>query len=372
MSQKPENLLTEIDATNEQLAHLRFSRERLQQRAYRHNNQSSAQTQATSPAITPQAQLAVNETVEQQPTPIFSQFPYPSLQNSDVNPLKLPQFLGNLKDWPAYWSTFQELIHSTTMFDIRKLCYFCETLSGPPNILVSNFAKRPENYIAAIKLLNNTYEHEHVIRALLHRDLQTISPITYENDLPQLLCTLESVFRKLITLGNGINHSNIVAAIKAKLPFRTLQQRCRAKRQNPQLSFSHLCQLIKETVADRHQARAITTLVTIYKAFSGTRNLVATTARPPQQKTTKPSLKQVPTTKCAFCEGRHYNDQCPVYKSTDERHTRATQKRLCIHCLRPGHFTKTCKSRLKRALTAKVIIPQYYVLRRLRRLRRHQ
>ncbi|VDD87924.1 unnamed protein product [Enterobius vermicularis] len=338
LSQKPKNL-TNNDAASEQLVRVRFFREQLHQRAHQLNDQSSARTQATSPAITSQAQLAVNETDKQQPTSIFRQFPYPRLQNPDLPPLKLPQFSGNLKDWPAYRSTFQELIHNTTMPDTKKLCYLCETLSGAPSILVPNLAKRLENYKAAIKLLKDTYEHEHVIRALLHRDLQAIPPIPHENDLPQLWCTLESVLCQLTALGDDINHANIVAAIKAKLPFETLRQVCRAKRQNLQWSVSHLRQLIKETVADRLQARAMTTSITINKDFCGTSNSVATTAKPPHQKTTKPSLKKVPTNYCAFCEGRHYSDQCPVYKSTDERHTRVTQKRLCLHCLRPGHFT---------------------------------
>ena len=97
MSQRPENLLTDIDAASEQLVHLQFFRERLEQRAHQLNDQSSAQTQTTSPAITPQAQLAINQTDEQQPIPIFRHFPYPSLQNPDIPPLKLPQFSGNLK-----------------------------------------------------------------------------------------------------------------------------------------------------------------------------------------------------------------------------------------------------------------------------------
>ena len=74
MSQKPENLLTDIDAASEQLVHLRFFRERLQQRAHQFNDQSSAQTQATSQAIAPQAQLAVNERDEQQPIPSSGSF----------------------------------------------------------------------------------------------------------------------------------------------------------------------------------------------------------------------------------------------------------------------------------------------------------
>ncbi|VDD88230.1 unnamed protein product [Enterobius vermicularis] len=234
------------------------------------------------------------------------------------------------------------------MPDIKKLCYLCETLSSLPSIPVSSFAKRPENYKATIELLKDKYEHEH------------------------LCCTLDSVLRQLTALGDDINHPNIVAAIEAKLPFETIQQVCRAKRQNLQWSVSHLCQLIKETLADRLKARAITISVTINKAFSRTRDSVATTAKPPQQKTKKPSPKQVPTTNCAFCEGRHYNDHCSVYKSIDERHARATQKRVCLHCLRPGHSTKTCKSHLNRVFIAKAIVPQHYVLRRVLRLRRHQ
>ena len=165
--------------------------------------------------------------------------------------------------------------------------------------------------------------------------------------LTKTTCTLESVLRQLTALGDDINHPTIVAAIEAKLPFGTLQQVCRAKLQNPQWSISQLRQLIKETVADGFQARAISTSIATNKAFSATCNSLAVTAKPPQQKTTKSPLKPVPTTNCAFCDGRHYNDQCPVYKSTDERHTRATQKQLRLHCLRPGHSNKPCKSRLK-------------------------
>ena len=46
---------------------------------------------------------------------------------------------------------------------------------------------------------------------------------------------------------------------------------------------------------------------------------------------------------CVFCKGDHYNSNCPIYKTVEERKRQAYELGLCIRCLRSGHRFKNCR-----------------------------
>ncbi|VDD96495.1 unnamed protein product [Enterobius vermicularis] len=51
-----------------------------------------------------------------------------------------------------------------------------------------------------------------------------------------------------------------------------------------------------------------------------------------------------PTNPCVFCKGNHFNSNCTVYKTLEQRKRRAYELGLCIQCSRSGHRFKDCKA----------------------------
>ncbi len=49
-----------------------------------------------------------------------------------------------------------------------------------------------------------------------------------------------------------------------------------------------------------------------------------------------------PSTPCAFCFHKHYNDVCRTYKTMDERKNRIAQLKGCFLCLKLGHTSYSC------------------------------
>ena len=57
------------------------------------------------------------------------------------------------------------------------------------------------------------------------------------------------------------------------------------------------------------------------------------------------NTKQQPTTRyfdqCRYCDQRHWNDECPKYRTVSERLKQL--KDSCFKCLKTGHIAKDCK-----------------------------
>jgi len=67
----------------------------------------------------------------------------------------------------------------------------------------------------------------------------------------------------------------------------------------------------------------------------------------PDSRTARPSGATKSPPVCSFCSKAHYVWWCPDFQQTEvkNRYTHVREKRLCFHCLLPGHSVKTCTFR---------------------------
>lgn len=61
------------------------------------------------------------------------------------------------------------------------------------------------------------------------------------------------------------------------------------------------------------------------------------------------SVNSVSVIKCANCSGNHNLTKCEDFlsKSVMQRNAIVKQNKLCFNCLRSGHFTPTCKTKVR-------------------------
>ena len=73
----------------------------------------------------------------------------------------------------------------------------------------------------------------------------------------------------------------------------------------------------------------------------------ATTTTKRTEKKTQPAPKNAEgesPNPCIFCEGAHKTSACRAELEPQERFKQAMNHKLCLWCLRPGHFKPDCRS----------------------------
>uniref|UniRef100_A0AC35FAI6 CCHC-type domain-containing protein n=1 Tax=Panagrolaimus sp. PS1159 TaxID=55785 RepID=A0AC35FAI6_9BILA len=61
------------------------------------------------------------------------------------------------------------------------------------------------------------------------------------------------------------------------------------------------------------------------------------------QQHNKNEPKEKPKQPCFFCDGDHWSNECPKYRTAEERIKITKDNKRCLSCLKPGHFTSKCE-----------------------------
>ena len=93
-----------------------------------------------------------NPTISTPPTPAVAQ-PRPRLPK-----LTLPKFRGDVKNWPAFWDSFQSAIHNNDDIPkVDKFNYLNSLLEGPAFKTIQGFTLTGSNYDSAIQMLQERF-----------------------------------------------------------------------------------------------------------------------------------------------------------------------------------------------------------------------
>jgi len=72
--------------------------------------------------------------------------------------LSLPKFRGDVKNWPAFWDSFQSAIHNNNDIPkVDKFNYLNSLLEGPAFKTIQGFTLTGTNYDAAIEMLQERF-----------------------------------------------------------------------------------------------------------------------------------------------------------------------------------------------------------------------
>ncbi|XP_060579216.1 uncharacterized protein LOC132736151 [Ruditapes philippinarum] len=180
--------------------------------------------------------------------------------------------------------------------------------------------------------------------------------------LRQLCDSVERHLRSLEALGQNVNQDLFVSVLKSKLPSNVLRQLEIKKGSSKKWTIVLLRGMIIEYVTACERASTVKSgFVKSERHFDKNKsqnNHYQKFSKDSYAHSTKPVLGTALTTnctkvgqnrnnsiKCRYCSKSHWSDECPQYKTIDER--KGCLKKSCYRCLKEGHSSKECQSRKK-------------------------
>ena len=96
-----------------------------------------------------------------------------------LHKIEVPTFDGNLLNWWFFWEQFESTIHSKTQLtDSDKLTYLRDALKdGPARHVVSGLMQTLENYMEAIRCLQERYDRLRILHQAHVPKIQEATPL---------------------------------------------------------------------------------------------------------------------------------------------------------------------------------------------------
>lgn len=267
--------------------------------------------------------------------------------------IDLPHFTGTYDSWLDYRDLFLSLIHnSESIDDVSKFHYLRASLKGSAQDLIKNIDFQGSNYSVAWKLLCERYDNSRLLINNHIKALFNAPSIARESclSLRQLTDVIKKNIRALAILKEPTQHWDtlIIFMMSTKLDpvtFRNWEEHRNQLEGTPKLS--QFCSFLanKADLLETLEANQSTKVPTLklYESVSSSKPnsfIVASHRNEKQDK--KNVFERKP---CPLCSQGHLLYTCEAYRnlSTEDRIIKATEFKVCLNCLRPGHVAKRCR-----------------------------
>lgn len=246
--------------------------------------------------------------------------------------INLPSFSGAYEDWFPFYDTFNSLIHNdSSLLDIQKFHYLKSCLKGEAANILHCLEISANNYIVAWEMLENRYNNRRIIVQNHIKAICDLPVATKENHivLRQIIDGINKHIRALDSLKRPVNSSDdlLLHILTTKLDSSTIKEWETNLTSDHLPTFeemiqflNHKCQTLesisKNSRSDAYKhKRTITHIATNNKNFS-----------------------------CAFCKQAHTIYKCKslINLPIEQRIQEVKVKKLCINCLKVGHFISSC------------------------------
>ena len=270
----------------------------------------------------------------------------------NLPPLEVRKFNGNPADYSRFIQRFTDLVESQALSQQQKMSRLLQFLDGQPRKAVAGFEGLPGGLHKALDVLRRRYGQPHMVTNACINSLVEGSPIN-KNDhqalqefADQARCAYETL--KSMDALSEANTSIHLVKIVTKLPavdqakWRDRVQTLRAAGQQPGLK--HIVEFVERRAeALNDPIFGALTLPTSAPASAAK----ARQAPSPARVTTMATAVENGGEKllsCIECRKAHSLESCPAFgkKTIEERRRFVLNKRVCMNCLRRGHFSAAC------------------------------
>lgn len=253
--------------------------------------------------------------------------------------IQLPNFEGSYEHWLEYRDTFESLIHNNESINqIQKFHYLRASLSGNASQVIKSIEFSANNYTIAWEVLCDRFNNHRLLVYNHVKMLMELEPIGKES--PEKIRKLIDNVSKHLRALNQLNQPTdqwdtlIIYMITTKLDTTTSREWEQKKAGNDLPTLNDLKQFLK------NRADLLETLE------------LNSNEKPKVQRSRS---HVATTTKCPICNHEHFIYRCDELKkmSVENRIDRVKRLKLCINCLRGGHFAKDCQSGTCRMCSSK-------------------
>lgn len=287
--------------------------------------------------------------------------------NIKLPKINLPNFSGNIKQWPAFYDTFNSLIHlNQSLSDTERMHYLISCLTGDALALVSTFPVMGMYYGEAYNCLVKRYRNNRELaftcwKEMLNFNLKSGSPEEYR----RIFDTFNENLKILKTLDLPVDQWDFVLSylVLSKLDSKTRCDFEEAFSSCELPSYIALKDFIykkcEALIRDSHFQENYTKVPMLFTASNSktlskfvkpqTNNFPCVSSfnkNNPVNSLLSDSAELKTNQRCSFCQNSHSITNCKIFlnKSVIERHECAKQRQWCFNCLKPFHYLKECRS----------------------------
>ncbi|XP_071581533.1 uncharacterized protein [Temnothorax nylanderi] len=253
--------------------------------------------------------------------------------------IALPQFKGDLGQWPSFIALYNKAIHENrSVSAIEKYQYLLASLSGEALGIVRNLPLTAENYEIAYDALRERYQNKRRLATQYWRSFVHAKPLVA--DSAESLRALLDVFTE-----------NTRALSMLDCPVEAWDF----------MLLNHLLEKLTPTLREKFEAAHMTVESPRYdqltEFLAGYCTVLASASNSSAQSSkSQPQLSKkaastttslvVQNAACPKCAEQHLLTKCPVFLqlSVRERYNFAREQGLCLNCLRAGHNLRNCSS----------------------------
>ena len=259
--------------------------------------------------------------------------------------IDVPSFNGNILYWRSFWEQFTVAVHTRTdMTDSEKLVYLRHSVKdGSARQVIEGLSRTGDNYPEAVDCLRARYDRPRLIHQTHVKKILEVPPLKQGSgkELRHLHDTVQQHLRALKAMGHEPSGAFITSALELKLDAGTMFEwnkhssgSADVPHYHELLEFINLrAQASEHTVADNTKR---TTNNEVRKNFTG-KSVLSFAG----------NATSATDESCPLCKtDTHPLFACSKFKALPQGRMMAVVKsnRLCLNCLRPGHFVQQCKS----------------------------
>ncbi|KAH7702853.1 Pao retrotransposon peptidase domain-containing protein [Aphelenchoides avenae] len=265
--------------------------------------------------------------------------------------IELPKYGGSIVDFRDFWDMFTETVDTNPdLGDRQRFAYLKSCLIGRAQRTISGIQETEKNYPIAKQMLKDAFGKDEVLKQVLYDELRDLKrPDDKLGSLRTFQQDLELACRQLESMGENVDHANVVGGLEKKIPGSAMVDLVRAKKAATTWNTAAFRQFL-DTLIEEKEAVDIA---------SGKRSDQASTqAQPPKAKGSRNVDKKVDfrpsgafavtqqrsrtRPECFLCGEAHWANNCVQFPTAAKRRERAAEARLCFKCLQPNHACKDC------------------------------